>query len=98
MDDAAAAPLVEGLVPHSTAAFESKNSAPAWAEDAYRGRLAYLRTTRDEAFPSHAQDHAMQSTGVEWTVRDLEAGHVPYASCPDGVVEAVGRVISGFED
>ncbi|MDI1486709.1 MAG: hypothetical protein OHK93_005969 [Ramalina farinacea] len=96
IDDTAAATLVDGLVPHSTAAFESKVSAPAWAEDAYRGRLAYLRTTKDEAFPSHAQDHAMQSSGVGWAVSDLEAGHAPYASCPERVVEAVGRVIGGF--
>ena len=96
IDDTAATPLVDGLVPHSTAAFESKVSAPAWAEDAYKGRLAYLRTTKDEAFPSHAQDHAMQSSGVEWAVNDLEAGHAPYASCPERVVEAVGRMIGGL--
>ncbi|KAI9925301.1 hypothetical protein MW887_006228 [Aspergillus wentii] len=48
--------LEENVKPHSTLAFRSAQPHPAWADEAFAGRLAFIVTTEDKAISKEAQD------------------------------------------
>ena len=66
---------VAELLPHATVAFKSPSPPPAWAEPAFRGRLAYIMCTEDQAIPKVGQEIMMQLTGQPWVVRELQGSH-----------------------
>ncbi len=74
--------LAASLLPHATLAFESPAPPPAWAEPAFEGKIAFLRCTQDQALPTFLQDLFVQRSGVKWIVKDIDAGHSPWASKP----------------
>jgi antirestriction protein len=87
-----ASALAESMLPHSLLAFTSPTTAPAWAESAFEGRRAYIRCTEDSCLPFDLQNAWLESCGVEWAIRDLEASHSAYISQP----EAVAGLVSTF--
>jgi len=85
--DATLAPALEAaMVPHALAAFETPAPAPAWAEPAFDGRRAYIRTLDDQCNPLFLQDIWLEKSGVSWDVTDLKTSHCPFISCPEEVV------------
>jgi len=96
LDDAHAAPLVEALGTTSLSAFDTPAPSPAWAEEAFKGKLAFLRCLRDQALPTFVQDMFVQKSGVEWVVKDVDAGHCPFVSRPEAVVKALGELVELF--
>ncbi|KAF4621943.1 hypothetical protein G7Y89_g14403 [Cudoniella acicularis] len=82
------------LQPHAYNAFHTQCLPPAWAEDDFKGRRAYIKCMADIAVPPVAQQAMLDSTGVEWIVREIEAAHSPFASKP----EELARLIVGLRD
>ncbi|KAL5002229.1 alpha/beta-hydrolase [Aspergillus recurvatus] len=82
--------------PHSSLAFNSPQPAPAWADDAYAGRLAAIVTTVDAAVPKDAQHGMVAATEKEWIVKEIDASHcAPFISRID---ESVGLVLGLLRD
>jgi hypothetical protein len=79
--------LEAGMIPHALAALETQSGAPAWAESAFDGRRAYLRTADDQCIPAFVQDMWLEKSGKEWDVVDLKASHCPFISRPAEVAE-----------
>lgn len=78
--------LASSLLPHALRAFESDAPPAAWAEPAFAGKIAFMKCTLDQALPPFVQDMFVQRSGASWIVRDVEAGHSPFASRPEEVV------------
>ncbi|KAI9733780.1 MAG: hypothetical protein M1818_007047 [Claussenomyces sp. TS43310] len=91
--DPSLAPAMEAaMIPHALAAFETPAPAPAWAEDSFDGRRAYIRTLDDQCNPLFLQDAWLKKSGVEWDIVDLKTSHCPFISCP----EVVAAKMIGF--
>ncbi|KFY15305.1 hypothetical protein V492_02086, partial [Pseudogymnoascus sp. VKM F-4246] len=91
-----ASTLEFSLLPHSLAAFDSTAPAPAWAEPAFAGRIAFLKCSADVALPPFLQDLFIEKSGVEWLVREVETGHSPWASRPEELAEIIGGWVEVF--
>ncbi|KAI3400783.1 hypothetical protein diail_1992 [Diaporthe ilicicola] len=64
-------------------ALKAKTPTPAWADAAFDGRRAYIRTLNDWCNPVFVQDMWRERTNVHWDVAELKAGHMPFISQPD---------------
>ncbi|KAI3025098.1 Cytochrome P450 family protein [Aspergillus niger] len=84
------------MQPHALRAFETTATAPAWAESAFDGRRAYVRTLDDCCNPSSLQDMWLEKSKVEWEVVDFKTGHMPFVSQPQALAEQVTKYIDGF--
>ncbi|KAF3480140.1 uncharacterized protein GIQ15_05487 [Arthroderma uncinatum] len=63
------------LKPHSSLAFNSPQPPPAWADPAFKGRLAYIITGNDLAVPKAAQYGMIAGTGQEWLTKEVPTSH-----------------------
>ncbi|PYI11225.1 alpha/beta-hydrolase [Aspergillus sclerotiicarbonarius CBS 121057] len=84
------------MQPHALRAFETPATAPAWAESAFDGRRAYVRTLDDCCNPSSLQDMWLEKSKVEWEVVDFKTGHMPFLSQPEALAEQITKFIEGF--
>ncbi|KAJ5679533.1 hypothetical protein N7462_007777 [Penicillium macrosclerotiorum] len=75
VDPAMAKSLTANLKPHATLPFISPQPHPAWADEALRGRLAFIVTTEDRAVPKEAQFGMMAATQQSWIVKELASSH-----------------------
>ncbi|OBT62652.1 hypothetical protein VE03_07530 [Pseudogymnoascus sp. 23342-1-I1] len=91
-----AATLEASLLPHSMAAFGSAAPAPAWAEAAFAGKIAFLKCLADAALPASLQDLFISKSGVQWLVTEVETSHSPWASKPEEVAEIIGGWVEVF--
>ncbi|RHZ49051.1 alpha/beta hydrolase [Aspergillus thermomutatus] len=79
--------------PHSTLAFNSPQPAPAWADQAYAGRLAFIVPTLDKAVPEGAQRAMIAATQTDWIVEEMVCSHcAPFVIRIDECV----RLLQGF--
>lgn len=95
-DRALAAELESKMLPHAMLAFETKSTAPAWADKGFDGRRAYVRTLEDCCNPSFVQDSWMEKTKVEWDVVDFKTGHMPFESQPEALAGQIVKFTKGF--
>lgn len=95
-DRALTADLESQMKPHAHLAFETKATAPAWADKAFDGKRAYVRTLDDCCNPSFVQDAWLEKSKVKWDVVDLKAGHMPFVSQPDVLAGHIVKLIKGF--
>lgn len=70
--------------------------APAWADPAFAGRIAFLKCSEDAALPPFLQDLFINKSGVEWLVSEVKAGHSPWASMPEEVARIIGGWVEVF--
>ncbi|KAF4443214.1 hypothetical protein F53441_11523 [Fusarium austroafricanum] len=87
------------LRPQSMAANLGIVPPQAWQEDSYKGRLGYIKATKDVVNPLSDQENMIaQSGGSEaWNTRVLEgSGHSPMFSRPKEVALLVGSIIQDF--
>jgi len=85
------------LQPHATLAFKSPSPAPAWADPAFRGRLAYIVCIQDQAIPKVGQEAMMQLTGQEFMVQELHGSHnATFLSKPGEAAEMVVGFVEKF--
>ncbi|PWY68989.1 alpha/beta-hydrolase [Aspergillus sclerotioniger CBS 115572] len=95
-DRALESELDKCMRPHALRAFETPATAPAWAERAFDGSRAYVRTLDDCCNPSSLQDVWLEKSKVDWEVVDFKSGHMPFVSRAEGLAELVVRFIDGF--
>lgn len=62
---------------------------PAWTEDGYKGRLAYIRCLQDTTVPLQYQDMMMESSGQKWEVIDMDTAHSPFLNKPDELARKI---------
>lgn len=84
------------MLPHASLAFETKASAPAWADSAFDGRRVYVRTLLDCCNPSVLQDMWLEKSKVQWEVVDFETGHMPFESQPQQLAEQIIKSAKSF--
>lgn len=82
--------------PHALQAFETKPSAPAWADAGFDGRRAYVRTVQDACNPAFLQDMWLEKSKVKWEIINMETGHMPFVSQPKALADHVIRLSLGF--
>ena len=88
VQDSALRPELEaGMYPTALRAFETPASAPAWKEEAYDGRRAYIRTLDDNCNPIQLQDKWLETSGVRWDTVELKSSHCPFVSFPEVVAQ-----------
>ena len=80
------------MLPHSMSSFTTPAPKPAWTEEAFQGRLAYICTLQDACLPVEFQKKWIDGTGVKWEVRDVDAAHASFVSKP----EEVAGLVLGF--
>lgn len=95
-DAARAAELDKYMVPHAPLAFETKPSAPAWADKGFDGRRGYVRTADDACNPASLQDMWLQKSNVEWDVAHFQTGHMPFVSQPKALASQIDKFIKAF--
>ncbi|KAI3329063.1 alpha/beta-hydrolase [Xylariaceae sp. AK1471] len=88
--------LNEFMKPHALQAFETKPSAPAWADKGFDGRRAYVRTLHDHCNPLFLQDLWLEKSKVEWEVVDFKTGHMPFVSQPKDFAAQIVGFVDGF--
>jgi len=88
--------LVKSLLPHSMRVFDSSAPPPAWADEDFAGKIAFIRCTADQALPLFLQNMFMENSGVKWNVREIESSHSPFISQPQKVVELLSELASQF--
>lgn len=77
--------------------FTSPVPRATWDSEGYKGRIAYIRTTQDAAFPLPAQDMMIQGTGVQWIVKDIESAHSAQISQPDKLTAILVEIAQNWE-
>ncbi|KAJ6178134.1 hypothetical protein N7519_008595 [Penicillium mononematosum] len=91
---------VSQLRPQSMAANMGIVPPQAWQDDAYIGRLGYIRCTADVVISIEQQDGMVLGAGGQekWVVRTLEgSGHSPFLSRPHEVATAFDEIVNAFE-
>ncbi|KAF3021636.1 hypothetical protein E8E14_014132 [Neopestalotiopsis sp. 37M] len=88
--------LAPNMQPHALHAFESKPSAPAWADAAFDGRRAYIRTLDDNCNPYFLQNIWLEKSKVQWDVVDFKSGHMPFESRPEALAEEIVKFVDKF--
>ncbi|KAF7561473.1 hypothetical protein G7046_g2660 [Stylonectria norvegica] len=79
-------PAVKQLKQQALAAFISPSPPPAWTDEVFNGRRAYVKCHEDHAIPYIAQDMMVSLSGLDWQVLSLEdAGHSPFLTRVDTV-------------
>lgn len=86
------------MIPTALAAFETPSGPPAWAEPAFDGRRAYLRTINDQCNPQFLQDMWLQKSAVKWETVDLQTSHCPFISCPGEVAEICIKIFKKWAE
>lgn len=86
--------------PHATKAFTSVQPPLALGGqgDAWRGRLGYIKTARDDEIPEAAQDAMIGSADRDWMVRSVDGGHMsPFGGdCLEESVTILAEMIEAF--
>lgn len=88
--------LISSVIPHAYAAFETKATAPAWADTAFDGRRAYVRTLDDCCNPTSVQDAWIEKTKVKWDVVNFKSGHMPFVSQPEALAAEIVKFTKSF--
>lgn len=88
--------MAKELLPHSMRVFDSSAPPPAWADEEFANKLAFIRCTADRALPSFLQDMFVQNSGVSWNVRDIDSSHSPTISRPEELVELLSEMVAKF--
>ena len=88
----AASAMAQGMT-----SFHSPIPRATFDSDAYKGRTAYIRTTKDAAFPLQIQQMMIEGTGAEWIVKDIDSAHSPQLSQPEKLSAILVELAETFE-
>ncbi|OQE36733.1 hypothetical protein PENCOP_c011G06559 [Penicillium coprophilum] len=97
VDSVSANSLTNSLKPHSNLAFTSPQPHPAWADEAFNGRLGFIVTTEDAAVPKAAQSGMMAATEKDWIVKEVASSHcAPFLNRIGETVGLIREIIDQF--
>ncbi|KAJ3577511.1 hypothetical protein NPX13_g3051 [Xylaria arbuscula] len=88
--------LSQHMNPHALLAFATPATAPGWADKAFDGKRAYVRTLKDCCNPSWLQDTWLNKSNVQWEVIDSDTGHMPFVSQPEALAATIVRLGTEF--
>jgi hypothetical protein len=71
------------------ASFITPSPAPAWKDEVFNGRRAYIKCQKDNAIPHIAQDMMTKLSGLEWQELNLNASHSPFLSHGDQMLKFI---------
>ncbi|KAI1092953.1 Alpha/Beta hydrolase protein [Rostrohypoxylon terebratum] len=95
-DRALAPELEKYMEPHALLAFDTKASAPGWADSGFDGRRAYVRTLADCCNPTFLQDSWIEKSKVKWDIVDFNTGHMPFVSQPQALAAQIVKFVDSF--
>lgn len=81
----------------SLTSFQSPVPRASWDEDAYKHRIAYVKTTEDAAVPLQVQEMLIQASGVQWETPEIASSHSPMLSKPEELAEIIISIAKKFE-
>jgi hypothetical protein len=81
----------------SLASFKSPCPRASWDEQAFKGRIAYIRPVKDQGIPAQVQNMMIEGTGVEWIVQDIDTGHSPQLVAPERLCDMLLELAKLFE-
>ncbi|KAI9643806.1 hypothetical protein NHQ30_007156 [Ciborinia camelliae] len=82
----------------SYASWHSACPRASWDEEAFKGRIAFVRTLKDTGIPLEFQDMFIKGTGVDWIVKDMDTGHSPQLVQPEKICDMLVELAKGFEE
>lgn len=91
-----AAAAVQSCVSQGKTSFTSPCPGASWDSEAFKGRIAYIKTVNDQAVPYQAQNMMLQATGVEWITREIETGHSPQLAAPEKLADILVELAELF--
>lgn len=77
--------------------FTSALPRATWDDNAYKGRIAFIRTLKDAAVPLPMQQQMIEGTGAGWIVKDIDSGHSPQLSQPEKLTGMLVELAKEFE-
>lgn len=87
---------VASSISHSLTSFKTPCPAASWYTEGYKGRCAYIKTTKDQAVPYEVQNMMLQGTGQEWITREMETGHSPQLAAPEDLARHILELAEMF--
>ena len=70
--------------------------ATNWETSNYKGRMAYIRCTRDAVISTKDQDLMLKQSRGDWIICSIAAGHSPFLSCPADLAKIVVSLAEQF--
>ena len=77
--------------------FHSPCPRASWDSDAFKGRIAYIRTVKDQCIPYEVQNMMIQGKGEEWIVKDIDSGHGPQVVAAEKLCNMLLELAKQFE-
>lgn len=97
VDSALVEDIEKHLRPHSMLAARSPQPHPAWADAAFKGRLAFIVLTEDQAIPKEGQYGMMAATGQQWIVKEMVCSHcAPFLNRTEETIRLVKKINEEF--
>ena len=82
----------------SLASFKSPCPRASWDSEAYKKRIAYIRTVKDKGIPQELQTMMIEGTGQDWIVKDIDTEHSPQIVNPEKLSEILLELAKKFEE
>ena len=83
------AQLLESHIPHAINAFTTPVLPPLWSDPALENRRVWLVPTLDVIFPATVQRSLAAASSVDWSFKEVEAGHCAFFTMPQDVAEVI---------
>lgn len=68
-----------------------------YGDEAWKGRVAYIRTVKDAAVPIQMQQQMIEASGADWIVKDIEAAHSAQISQPEKLTAILVELAQAWE-
>jgi hypothetical protein len=81
----------------SYASWYSPCPRASWDSEAFRGRIAFVRTLKDKGVPLQIQDMLIKGTEEQWIIKDIDSGHSPNLSAPEKLCDVLEELGKHFE-
>ncbi|KAH6893378.1 Alpha/beta hydrolase fold-1 [Thelonectria olida] len=89
IDSGLADVAVKGLKKQAHTSFITPSGPPAWKDEVFNGRRAYIKCQKDRAIPYIAQNMVTSLSGLEWHELDLDSSHSPFLTHGDQMLKFI---------
>jgi len=90
--------MVLSTICPSLASFNSPCPRASWDSEAFKGRIAFIRTANDRAVPYEVQNMLIQGTEQDFIVKDIETGHNAQLVEPEKLSGILVELAKQFEE